>query len=186
MTREDLRQTIHGGCTLFALALRSMDRSGAMLLAGSAVALAWIAMPLLRWDRAIRRDGGPFVDGVKLYPLAVLGLVALLPLPQAAAAWGVLGIGDAASNVIGRRMGRPPFCGRGDRSIAGSLAFVVTGFAAAIALHAFVADAAPTSRVALACAAAAVAGAAAELATPRPLDDNLPIAAAAGAAMWLV
>lgn len=190
MNREDFRQLVHGGCTVFALALRWTDRTGAMLLAGAAVLFVWVAMPLAGWDRAFRRDATghvrPRTDGVKVYPVAVLGLVALLPLPLAAAAWGVLGVGDAASNMLGRRLGRPPFLRRDDRSLAGSLAFVATGGAAATLLLAFVAAAPIDGRSALACFGAALAGAVAELLTPRRIDDNLPVAAAAGAAMWLL
>ncbi len=182
---EDRRQAVHLAMTGFALALRVLSPSQAALAAGAAIALTWVVLPLA--GRDLRRPGAPFLDGVRLYPVAVLGLVLLLPLPQAAAAWAVLGVGDAASNVVGRRLGRPGLVGRADRSLAGSLAFVLCAGPAALGVHAFVAAAAPDGRTALAVAAATLAGALAELVPlPLRLDDNLPIAAAAGATLALL
>ena len=179
---EDLRQGIHLAITGCALALRWLTPPQAALCAAGAVVLNWVVLPAL--GRDLRRPGDPFVDGVRLYPIAVLGLVLLLPLPQAAAAWGVLGVGDAASNLAGRRLGRPPFLGRSDRSLAGSLAFVLTAAPAAAGLWAFVGRVPLDLPLLGASLAAAAAGALAEL-LPRSrwMDDNLPIAVAAGLAV---
>ena len=188
MTSEDRRQFVHAAMTLLALTFRWLTPTEAAALAASAVVLNWVVLPATGLDRGLRRPGGPWIDGVKMYPVAVLAVVLLFRdrLEIAAAAWAVLGIGDAASNVVGRRIGRPPFLGRTDRSLAGTVAFVATGTFAAVAVHAFVARAAPGATTLAAAGAAAVAGAAVELITPRPLDDNLPICVAAGAAFWLV
>lgn len=184
---EDRRQLVHASMTLFALALRWLTCEQAMALGGAAVALNWIVLPLTGLDRGLRREGAPWIDGVKLYPVAVLLLLVFVqPLPAAAAAWAVMGIGDAASNVIGRRLGRPPFLGRRDRSLAGTAAFVVCAFPAAAAAHGWVAYAMPGQEVLVAVAAATVAGAAAELLVPRGWDDNVAIAIAAGGAFLLV
>lgn len=188
MTSEDRRQALHLGVTAFALTLRWLEPWQAWTLAGAAVGVNWLLLPALGWDRDLRREGSPFADGVKLYPIAVLAVLLLFPSPPqvaAAAAWGVMGVGDAASNVVGRRLGRGGFLGRGDRSFAGSLAFILTAWPAALGFAMFVGrlDAASVWLPAL---AAAGAGAAAEFASiPRRLDDNLPIALAAGAAFHL-
>jgi dolichol kinase len=189
MTNEGRRQLLHVSMTAFALLLPWLAKwpVAAPALAGVAVLVNWLLLPALGWDKGLRREGGPFVDGVKLYPVAVLAVLLLFPTkPQAAAAaaWGVMGVGDAASNVIGRRFGRPGFVGRADRSLVGTAAFVVFGFLAAWGLATWVGAPAETSwKPAL---AAAVAGAVAELVTPaKLLDDNLPIALAAGAAFHL-
>jgi dolichol kinase len=183
--QEDRRQLIHLAMTGFALALRCLTPTQAALCAGAAIALNWVVLPLLRVD--MRREGGPFVDGVRLYPIAVLGLVLALPLPLAAAAWGVLGVGDALSNLVGRRFGAPPLLGREDRSLAGSAAFVAGATPAALGLWAFVAAVPPDGEMAVVALVAAVAGALAEF-TPRSrwIDDNLPIALAAGVALALL
>ena len=208
--REDRRQIVHLAMTGFAVALRWLSPGQAAACAGVAVVLNWVVLPALAAQpgdppeparcptksssasghsaearHPLRRVGEPFVDGVRMYPIAVLGLVLLLPLPLAAAAWGVLGVGDAVSNLAGRRWGRPGFLGRPDRSLVGSLAFVVTAAPAAMLLMAVVGPDTPPSPLLALCAA--LAGAAAEF-TPRSrwLDDNLPIAAAAGAALFLL
>ncbi len=182
---EDRRQFVHLAITGLALALRFLTPREAAVCAAAGIVLNWLVLPRLGWG--LQRAGGPVVDGVRTYPVAVLGLVLALPLPLAAAAWGVLGVGDAASNLAGRRWGRPPLLGRSDRSLLGSLAFVACGTPAALGLWVFVGAAAPDGRMALAACAAAVAGAGAEF-TPRALrlDDNVPIAAAAGLALHLM
>ncbi len=186
MTGEDRRQLLHASMTGWLLLLRWLPPWGAAAMAGAAALGACLLLPALGWDRGIRREGAPWLDGVKLYPLAVLALVLLFPLPVAAAAWAVLGIGDAASNVAGRRFGRPGFCGRGDRSLAGTLAFVVTALPAAVAAHAWVAREWPDERIVAAGAAAAGAGALVEMLIPRGWDDNFAIAIAAAAAFVAV
>ncbi len=183
--REDLRQWTHLAMTGFALTLRWLTPDQAAGLAIAAIVLNWVVLPLI--GRDLRRPGEPFIDGVKLYPVAVLVLVIFLPLPSAAAAWGVLGVGDAASNLVGRRFGRPPFLGRTDRSFAGTAAFVLSGGCAATLIGGFVANQTPDAHASAASFAAAAAGALAEF-TPRRrwLDDNLPIAIAAGAVLYFL
>ncbi|MCE9635190.1 MAG: hypothetical protein K8T90_05730 [Planctomycetes bacterium] len=189
MTREDLRQTIHAATTLLVVPLRWTSPAGALWMGVGGVLLGFVVFPMLGVSRRVSREGGPWIDGAKLYPVAVLAALLLFPLPVAAAAWAVLGIGDAASNVVGRRFGRPPFLGRADRSLAGTLAFVATALPAAVAAHWWVAGSMahnvllPSAEVVAGAAVAAVAGAVAELLTPRWIDDNLPICLAAGAAM---
>jgi len=183
--REDRRQVLHLAMTGIALTLRWLTPGQAAALAGAAIVLNWVVLPCL--GRDLRRPGGPFVDGVKLYPVAILLLVLTLPPSSAAAAWGVLGVGDSASNLVGRRIGRPPFLGRDDRSLAGTAAFVLFGGAAALLLRSFVAERAPDLHDVSVAFAAAAAGALAEFIPRRlRLDDNLPIAVAAGTVLFLL
>jgi len=183
--REDRRQALHFAMTAFAVSLRWLSPIQAAAMAGAAIALNWVILPAIGKD--LRRPGDPYVDGARLYPIAVLLLVVFLPAPSADAAWGVLGVGDAASNVVGRRLGRPPFLGRSDRSLAGTAAFVICGGGAALLLGSFVAESMPDLHAVSAAFAAAAAGALAEF-TPRRLrlDDNLPIALAAGGVLFLL
>ena len=182
---EDRRQAVHAGAALLLIALRWLTPFQAACMAGAAVVLNWVILPVTGLDRGLRREGGPWIDGVKVYPLAVLAAVLLFPLPAAAAGWAVLGIADAASNVAGRRWGRPPFLGRADRSLVGTATFIAAGTPAAVLAWCWVAQVAPTGPVILAGALAAFAGAALEMLTPRWLDDNLPICLAAAAVMSL-
>ena len=183
--REDRRQAVHFAMTFFASTLRWLTPTQAVAGAVAAVLLNWVVLPLI--GRDFRRPGEPFIAGVRLYPVAVLLLVVFLPLPSAAAAWGVLGVGDAASNILGRRFGKPPFLGREDRSLIGTAAFVTFGGTAALALGSFVADLPPTAHAVAGSFAAAAAGALAEFLPRRiRLDDNLPIAIAAGGVLFLL
>jgi dolichol kinase len=181
LSREDSRQLLHVGTTLLAIPLRWLTPGQAIVMACVGVALGWFVFPRLGVDAAIRRENSPWLDGVQLYPVAVLAVVVLFPLPAAAAAWAILGFGDAASNVIGRRFGRPGFLGRKDRSAAGTAAFLVAAAPAAVVAHLWVADAAPTSAVLVAAGIASAAGAIVELLMPPRWDDNLAIAVVAGA-----
>jgi len=189
---EARRQFVHAGMALWIIALRWMTPLQAVLLAVAAVTLNWVILPLTGLDRSMRRDSSSFIDGVKLYPVAVLIVLLLFPLPVAAIGWAVLGIGDAASNLIGRRYGRGPFLGRPDRSWVGTLGFLATAAPAAFLAAYWVggAHAAPANETGILVVAAgvsAVAGAVMEYVPwPRPLDDNLPIALAASTAAWLV
>ena len=176
--------------SLLAFALGTLTHAQALALAGAAIVLNWLVLPRLSAD--MRRPGGPFLDGVKTYPLAVFALIAALPPSLAAGAWLVLGFGDSASNVVGRRLrpGTPlgaRLLGRDDRSLGGTAAFVLFGGPAAAAGLAVVGEVPFDTRVLSAGFGAAAAGALAELAwRARTLDDNLPIAAAAGVTLWLL
>ncbi len=190
---ESRRQAVHAAMALWIAALPFLSHVQALALAGAAILVNWVILPLTGLDRRLRRDDGPFIDGIKLYPVAVLLLLVLFPLPAAAAGWAVMAIGDAASNVFGRRYGQPPFLGRDDRSVLGSVAFVACAApAAAVAIwwtHAGAiwlrhdsATAPSIAALLLSACGAALAGALTELVPlPRWLDDNLPIALAAGA-----
>lgn len=186
--QEDRRQLVHLAMTGWVLILPWLTQDGARALAGAAVLLNWVVLPLSGLDRRwFRREDGPFVDGAKLYPVAVLVALLLLPVPAAAAAWAILGVGDACSNLLGRRFGRPPLLGRADRSLAGTAAFMILGFPAAAGAYLWCArthGGAETPDALLATAAATVAGALAELVPwPRGVDDNLPITLAAVAVL---
>ncbi len=190
MTREDARQFVHLGTTAFALALLRLPLWAGYAACAAAIVFWWIVVPLLKRDVGFTREGEPFVNGLRTYPVAVLLLLLFFrhpdahPLATPVAAWGVLGVGDSFSNLIGRPWGRQGFAGRKDRSLLGTTAFLVTAWPAAWALAAVVGGmtSADAWKPAL---AASVAGAAAELVPlPLRLDDNLPVALAAGAAFF--
>ena len=200
MGREDRRQLMHAAATLPALALAWLSPAAAVAFAVAGVLLGVVVLPRLGVDRMIIREGEARVSGVQLYPIGVLGVVLIFPLPIAAAGWAVLGIGDAASNVIGRRLGRGRLPWNRRRSWAGTAAFVVFAAPAAAALLAWVwpngtasplgvgwpfavADARIES-IAPAAIAGAVVGAAAE--SLGGVDDNVTIPIAASLAAWIM
>jgi dolichol kinase len=185
VTREDARQVVHLGTTALAVALRWLPPWAGWVACGVAIAIWWIVVPLVAKGRGLFREDEPFVNGIRMYPVAVLAVLVLFPLPAAVAAWGVMGVGDAMSNLAGRHFGRPPFLGRDDRSFVGSAAFAATAWPAAWALSSFVGEK-PAAETWLPALVAALAGTAVELVPlPKRVDDNLPIALAAAAAFHL-
>jgi len=186
VTREDNRQFVHLGTTLFAVTLLWIPLWAGYAACAAAIVFWWIVVPMMKRDVGFTRAGEPFVNGLRTYPVAVLLLLLFFrappahPLAAPVAAWGVLGVGDSMSNLVGRPWGKHGFVGRADRSLLGTTAFVVTAWPAAWALASLVGgmSAADAWKPAL---AAAVAGAVAEL-IPTGIDDNLPVALAAGGA----
>ena len=176
--REDLRKSVHLAMTSFALLLRWLTPWQAAALASAAILLNWVVLPLSGLDRRVGRDGEHYVSGVKLYPVGVLLVILLYPLPVAAAAWAALGAGDYASNVFGRRLGRRRLSWNPQKSWAGAVAFVLaTAPTAAFLLWFTWGNGLPMpidgSRLVAAALATALVGAALEtLAIPR-LDDNI-------------
>ncbi|MBX2803296.1 MAG: hypothetical protein KTR31_36790 [Myxococcales bacterium] len=122
------------------------------------------------------------INSATWYVTAVFLMSLTVPVDVGFAALAVLGMGDPAAALVGRRYGRTPLLH--GRTLEGSLAFVVVGGAAAFAVLTLV-SAAPWWILALRALAAAVAGATAEV-LARRIDDNLAIPLGASAAGILV
>lgn len=188
-----LRPWVHVVTGCCALLLGLVPAPWHVVLAGVGVLLGWVVFPLTGFDRKIRRPGEPFLGGLRTYPVAVLLLVLLLPRASAAAAWAILAFGDVAAAWVGRAVPAPAVFGHRKATWSGSAALILVGTAAALgmgaavaALGADVAGVATGARpTLLACAAAAVAAGFADL-LPLPPDDNLPLATAAGAVLYLL
>jgi dolichol kinase len=119
------------------------------------------------------------VNSSTYYVTALLLLAIFAPLRAAEIGVVVLGLADPAAGFIGRRFGRTRL--RANRSLEGTLGFVVVG---ALAAGAWLAVAHPVPLAALAVLAAVggVAGALTELVSTR-LDDNFTIPVAVAAAV---
>src|SRR5206468_812416 len=93
---ESARQIVHMSMGAFALLLRWLTWWQAIALAAIALAFNVLVLPRLRVNlyRPGDRDRG--VHGIIWYPLAVLLLLITFPRRPdiAAAAWGILAIGD--------------------------------------------------------------------------------------------
>lgn len=172
----------------WALSFPWIGKWGAIALGIVAVLFNALLFPRLAIGRRVAREEDGRWTGVQWYPVAVLGLVIALPLPLAAGAWGILGAGDAASNLVGRRLGtaRLPWnCGK---SWAGTAAFLLAAAPVAFLLMRWNDGAWPGGEPGFpALATAALAGAAAGAAVetiPWRIDDNLTVAASAGIAIF--
>lgn len=125
------------------------------------------------------------VNSATWYASALTLLAMVDSLPMIAVAVAVLGFGDPAAAIVGRRWGRVRLLH--GRSLEGSLTFAAVGTVAAlIALWAIDFTASTGVLVAMA-AGGAVAGALGELFSLR-VDDNfsVPLAAAAGTALAML
>jgi uncharacterized protein (TIGR00297 family) len=144
LSRGELaRKAIHIGCVGFAFLLRDMTPAQAALMAAAAFLFNWQVLPRIGgkslWRGADRERGYP--GGILFYPLAVLGLVLWFwhSLPLAAAAWGILAVGDGMASLVGQALGGPRLPWNPAKGWAGSLAFVVFGTLAAAVLLAWTA-----------------------------------------------
>ena len=151
---ERARQWVHIGSGLFALLLRFLTWRQAAALAVTALVFNLVALPRVGGRRLYRPvdEARGFPLGILLYPLSVLLLILTFPsrLDIAAAGWAILAFGDGAATLVGRRAGHgnahksadalsdAPTDGHlpwnRDKTVAGTLAFITCGGAAAVAL----------------------------------------------------
>ncbi len=197
-----LRNLYHVGNSVAILLLINVlvDRTGMLTVAIAFAASAWSCELLRRRSPAINRllmrlfgvvahpDEHWTVNSATWMATALLIVATLCPLPACAVAVAVLGFGDPAAALVGRRFGTLRL--RGSRTLEGTLAFFAVGAAAAAAALALWH---PTLGVDVlwVAAAGALPAALAELfagdlhvgGTKVHVDDNfvVPVVAAAGA-----
>ncbi len=187
------RPAIHAGTGLGALLLGVLPHPWALVCGGLGILAGWVVLPVSGLDRRLRRPGEPFLGGLRTYPVAVFGLILLLPPAEAAAAWAVLAFGDAAAAIVGTHVPGPRLPGHPKATLPGTLAHLLVGWGAAFVLgvavgsigrSAGVVDPGPVPTL----AATGLAAAAAVFVDVvlRPPDDNLPCAAAAGGVLAAV
>ena len=213
---ENARQWVHIGSGLFALLLRVLNGWQAAALAAGALVFNLLLLPRVggrQLYRPVDHERG-FPLGILLYPLSVLLLMLAFPsrLDIAAAAWGILAFGDGFATLIGRRItaitaeaeepaGTLPSAGsassafyrrrvpwQSDKSIAGTIAFIIFGGAAGVALAWWVRPSVvPMPPLAFTIAAPLAAAVLAALVETLPigLDDNISVPATAGLVMWI-
>ena len=190
---EDRRQILHMSMGVFALLLRFLPWWVAAIVAGSAVAFNAYVLPRVAGHRLYRpgERSRRFPTGIVFYPIAVVLLILVFPdRPDiAAAAWGVMAFGDGAATFVGRRVGGRKIPWNREKSIAGSVAFVVAGGAAGMFLAWWCRPAVvppPYLWFSFVAPLLAVAVAAAVETLPIRLDDNISVPASAAGVLWTV
>jgi len=178
---DAVRRLVHFVFVGPAFFLPELGRAWAVAIAGAAVVYNAALAPRLGLDAAYRRKGEGHFGGLVTYPLAVLLLVLLAPLEVAAGAWAVLASADPVAAAVGTRAPRPSVPWNRRKSLGGAGAGLVVGTLLCGAVLAHL-DVGGAWRAA---ALAAAAGAFAET-LPLPVDDNIPVAAAACGALLLV
>ena len=206
---ENARQWIHIGSGAFALLLRVLSGWQAAAMAAMALVFNLVLLPRVggrQLYRPIDHERG-FPLGILLYPLSVLLLMLAFPtrLDIAAAAWGILAFGDGFATLVGRSCtadtanlfsaraavsavpsGRLPW--NPDKSVAGTLAFLICGSVAGVALAWWVRPSiTPVPPLTFTIAAPLVAALLAALVETVPirLDDNISVPATAGVVLWI-
>jgi uncharacterized protein (TIGR00297 family) len=191
---ETQRQVVHITMGAWALLLRWITWRQSAALAIAALAFNLLVLPRVGGHRLYRASdvthGLPV--GILLYPLAVLGLVLVFPyrLDIVAAAWGIMAAGDGFATLVGRRFGRTPLPWNPDKSVEGTLAFIVFGSVAGVFLAWWVRPSVftlPFPPLLFALVAPAVAALVAGLVETIPvrLDDNISVPFAAAGTLWV-
>jgi dolichol kinase len=175
--------------------LRLLPRRGWVIAAAGAFALSGWTMEIARRfspkvNDALMRFFAPVahpaerhrVNSSTWYVSALLLLAIVAPPRAGEVGVLVLGVADPVAGAIGRRYGRTKL--RADRSLEGTLAFLVAGSAAAFAWLVLASSSSPSTAAITACTAAFTGGFA-ELFS-MGLDDNFTIPVVATAAVALV
>jgi uncharacterized protein (TIGR00297 family) len=120
----------------------------------------------------------------------VLLLLAAFPRRPdiAAAAWGILALGDGSATLAGRAIGGPRWPWNREKTLVGSTTFAVIGGGGGVFLAWWCRDAVqPAPALAFTIVAPLVAAVVASAVETIPirLDDNLTVAISAGATLWI-
>jgi dolichol kinase len=179
--RERNRRLIHFGFGFGALLVPVLGREGALALAGAAVLYNAVFAPTLGWDKSYRRPGEGRIGGLVTYPLAVFLAILLAPLPAAMVAWAVLAVADPLAATIGTQWPEPGLAWTPRKSWSGTVAAAIGGSAATWMILSYLGrDPAVLTVVATGL------GAALAESISWPMDDNIPVVAAAAGVVVLV
>ncbi|MHB8999499.1 MAG: hypothetical protein ACYC9N_08325 [Thermoanaerobaculia bacterium] len=128
---ETLRKLTHIGFGFCAVLMAWLTTWQTAAVALAALLFNWLVLPHAG-GKLITRDGRGNDAGILLYPFAVLVLVLAFPSrPEiAAAVWAFLAFGDGSATLAGKAFGGPRIPWNRDKSLSGSLAFLVVGGAA--------------------------------------------------------
>ena len=187
---ESARQIVHMSMGGFALLLRWLTWWQAIALAAGALAFNLLVLPSIAGQLYRPGDRPRSLHGILVYPLAILMLLICFPrrLDIVAGAWGILAIGDGLATLVGRAAGGRRWPWNRDKTVAGSVSFFLAGASAAAFLTWWCrspnAPPEPLSFLIAVAVAAALVAALVET-IPVRLDDNLSVAFAAGATLWI-
>ncbi len=175
---EPARKAVHVGAGFLALLLPWLTRWQGVGICLAAIVVNWQVLPRLTGRKLERPDdlSRGYARGIILYPIAV-GMLFLLfgsRMEVVAAAWGILAFGDGFATLAGQGLGGPRLPWNPGKTVAGLLAFVGAGGAAATALYLWTAPSAAAGSVAMLCFCAAVLGALVE-GVPTGIDDNITV-----------
>jgi uncharacterized protein (TIGR00297 family) len=180
-TNETLRKSIHIAVGFGAIVLKYVTwQMAAVIALVSTIGNALLLHRLV--GKGVARHERGWDAGIVLYPFCVLILILLFQQHAVfiAIPWVILGFGDGFATLVGQRFPIRPLPWNREKSIGGSLTFVIAGSAAAVAAAYFF----HYDRIEIAIAAAVVAAIAESL--PLHVNDNIvvPFAAAVTLAVF--
>ncbi len=181
---EDLRQLEHLAPIGFAFLLRYLTWPQALACALLAVLYAAVVSTRL-WPAARRPGEGErgFSPGKLAYAMSVFCLVLLFPGKDyiVVAVWANLSVGDAVSNIVGRRFGRARLPWNTDKSWAGTVSAFAASTPVALLLLVWTGFPAPAdsfwARAWLYAVSTSLVCSLVE-SVPLPIDDNITVCAA--------
>ncbi len=177
-TNELLRKSLHIAFGFFAFSLKLIPWWAAGIVAACAVAGNWFVLHRIVGRRVARHERG-YDEGIVLYPLAVLILILVFrhQLHYAAIAWAMLAFGDGVATLAGQSIRSPKLPWNRDKSVAGSIAFLIASVASGLAVAYWMDYRAPIV-VLIAALAATITES-----LPIRVDDNLTVPGAAAIAL---
>jgi len=173
-TNETLRKSIHIAVGFGAVALRFLTWQMAAVVALAGTLGNWLLLHRL-FGRGVARHERGWDGGIVVYPLCVLILILLFQQHSVfiAIPWTILAFGDGFATLIGRHFPIRTLPWNPNKSLGGSLTFLIIGSAAAVATAIFF----QWDRIAIAIAAAVVAAIVESL--PLHVNDNITVPFAA-------
>jgi dolichol kinase len=194
---ELARKSIHLASLLIPIIYLQIDRFSAVVILAAMSGVAVLVDVLLQRHHGTRAILMPLLgsmlrphelsnkhlhlNGASWVLISALLTVVLFPKIVAVTAFTILIVSDTFAALIGRKFGRRPFL---DKSMAGTVAFIVTG---TICVAAYAAVYQLPWTYAVAGLIGTVAGAVTEAASVRlKLDDNLSIPMSVSISMWAV
>jgi uncharacterized protein (TIGR00297 family) len=177
---------------LFALLLRVLTWPQAAACALAALLFNLFVLPRLGGPSLYRPTDAArgFPVGILLYPISVLLLILSFPhRPDiVAAAWAMLAYGDGAATLVGRLAVGPHLPWNNEKTIAGTMAFVLVGGVTGLLLAWWTRPAvSPMPPWQFVVFGPLLAGLVAGLVESMPvgLDDNVSVPISAGAVLWV-
>ncbi|HJW93041.1 MAG TPA: DUF92 domain-containing protein, partial [Thermoanaerobaculia bacterium] len=169
-TNETLRKSIHIAVGLGAIALKYLTWQECAVIAFLATLSNWFLLHRLVGRGVARHERG-WDWGIVLYPFCVLLLILVFQDESVfiAIPWTVLAFGDGFATLIGKRFPIRPLPWNSEKSLGGTIAFVLIGSAAAYATAVFF----HYDNIVVALAAAVVAAIVESL--PLHINDNITV-----------
>jgi uncharacterized protein (TIGR00297 family) len=180
-TNETLRKSIHIAAGFGVIALHYFTWQICAVVALAATFSNWLLLHRL-FGRGVARHERGWDGGIVVYPLCVLILILIFQQHSIfiAIPWTILAFADGFATLAGKRFPIRPLPWNANKSLGGSLTFLVVGIAAAVATSVYF----DYDKLAVAIAAAIVAAIVESL--PLGVNDNItvPFAAATTLAVF--